>query len=166
MIRTSSIAGLVLGCTFAGSVAADGFEFDTGNMYAGGGVSNNSVSGFDDAFGFQIFGGYNFGELFGVENLDFLVEAGFMNTDDFEASTFFGTVTTSHSGLWSTGGVAYRMNEQLSFIGRIGLDFGDDDGLMFGGGAAYHLNPNLELRGELVERDNIRSIQFNAAYHF
>ncbi|MDQ2070299.1 outer membrane beta-barrel protein [Natronospira bacteriovora] len=158
----AAAAGLMLST----SVMADGFEFDQSNMYFGGGVSNNSVSGFDSAFGFQVFGGYNFGEIFGVDQLDFIVEAGFMNTDDFEANTFFGTVTTSHSGLWTTGGVAYRFNPDWSFFGRAGLDFGDDDGFMIGGGAAYHLNENLELRGELVERDNITSVQFNVAYHF
>jgi hypothetical protein len=175
MIRTSSIAGLVLGCAFAGSVAADGFEFDPGNMYAGGGIGINSVSFVsDDATGFQIFGGYNFGEIFGVENLDLLVEVGYMDSGDFDQCVAFNFFTGecleresfSATGLWSTGGVAYRINPQWSVFGRAGLDFGDDDGFMIGAGGAFHMNEQLEFRLELVERDNISSLQVNVAFDF
>jgi len=162
MKMTRSLLAAAVALSMSAPVAAQDMEF-----YGGGGISNNSLSGWDDAFGFQIFGGANFGEVFGVDDLDLLVEAGFMQTDDFEASGFFGgTVQTDHSGVWATGGVQYYFNETWSVLARAGLDFGDDDGLMIGGGGAFHLNESMQLRAELVERDNITSLQGNFVMSF
>ncbi|MCP1728291.1 hypothetical protein J2T60_002291 [Natronospira proteinivora] len=170
MMMKRGVLAAAVGLALSAPVAADAMEFDAGNMYAGGGISNNSLSGWDDAFGFQVFGGYNFGEIFGVDQLDLLVEAGYMQTDDFESTTtWFGQPVTSemdHSGIWTTGGVRYRLNPTWSFFARAGLDFGDDDGFMIGGGAAFHFGDDFELRGELVERDNITSIQGNFVVGF
>ncbi|WP_303902474.1 porin family protein [Thiohalomonas denitrificans] len=160
MNKPRALVGIAIAVSIAIPVMAQ-----AGTPYVGGGISNNSISGWDSAVGFQVFGGYNFGEIFGVEKLDFLGEAGYMQTNDLERSNIWYR-SRSYSGLWTTGGVAYPINPQWSVLGRAGFDFGDDDGLMVGGGAAFHVDRNLEFRGELVERDHITSFQINAVYGF
>lgn len=167
MKKTAIFASVILGAGMATSVSAQNLEFDPANFYAGGGLSINSVSGFDDAIGPNLFAGYNMGEIFGVENLDLMIEAGYMDSGEFETNNFFGqTVTSEASGVWTTGVVRYNLNDMWSFFGRLGLDLGDDDGVMIGGGAEFHLNETFSLRGELVERDNISSIQGNFVWNF
>jgi len=76
------------------------------------------------------------------------------------------SIKSSASGLWTTGGVSYAILPQLNLIGRIGLDLGDDDGLMVGAGVGYMFADAFELRGEYVVRDNIDSLQVNFVYRF
>jgi hypothetical protein len=76
----------------------------------------------------------------------------------------FGSVSARAKGLWSTGVARYIVNPQVELLGRAGLDFGDDDGFMFGVGAGYIVNRNVKLRGEYVIRENVDSIQFNFVY--
>jgi len=159
----SILAATALGLTLSAPVAAEGF-------YAGGGVNQNSASGVDNEVGFQIFGGYNLGEVFGVDKLDLMIEGGYYNSgiEFCDGWNWMGqcTSTSDVDGIWSTAVFAYRFDNTWSFFGRAGLDFGEDDGLMIGGGAAYHLNESMELRGELVERDNITSLQGNFVMSF
>lgn len=153
-----------LGMAVSGTALASDRE---GETRIGGGLSSNSASGVSNEIGFQLQGSYNFGELFGVDDLDFLVEGGYFNSGiEFVECTPTGCTTEDVDGMWATGVGAYRMNEDLSLLGRAGLDFGDDDGLMIGGGAAYHMSDQMDLIGEVVIRDNITSLQFNATYAF
>ncbi len=64
-------------------------------------------------------------------------------------------------GIWSTAVISVPLKGRLSVLGRAGLDFGDDDGFMFGGGLGYQANEKMEIRGEYVVRDNIDSLQVN-----
>lgn len=167
MKKTAIFAFVILGAGMATSASAQNLEFDPDNFYAGGGIGINSVSGFDDAIGPNLFAGYNMGEIFGVEKLDLMIEAGYMDSGEFESSNFLGqTVTSEASGLWTTGVVRYNLNDMWSFFGRLGMDLGDDDGVMIGGGAEFHLSEPFAIRGELVERDNISSIQANFVWDF
>lgn len=174
MKKTAIFACVILGAGMATSASAQNLEFDPDNFYAGGGIGINSVSGLDDAIGPNLFAGYNMGEIFGVEKLDLMIEAGYMDTGDFGdqcvARDFTGNCISrrsfSASGVWTTGVVRYNLNEQWSFFGRLGLDLGDDDGVMIGGGAEFHLSEPFAIRGELVERDNISSIQANFVWDF
>lgn len=136
---------------------------DISRISVGGGINQNSVSGLSSATGFQIFGGYNFGEVFNVEGLDLHVEAGYFTSGDFK---FAGFNVGSADGLWSTAVFDFKLNPDVSLLGRVGLDFGDDDGLMIGGGAGWNLTDAIQLRGEYVIRDNINSLQFNVNYNF
>lgn len=136
-------------------------------IFIGAGISSNSVSGSDDGTGFQFFGGYHFGKI--ANNLKLDLEIGYMDTGNMDVSVdvpFFGKVTTNAraKGLWSTGVLLLELNPQIELIGRAGLDFGDDDGVMVGIGAGYNLNKQTQLRLEFVERDNVDSIQFNARF--
>ncbi len=137
--------------------------FDINRMSVGAGINQNSVSGFSNATGFQIFGGYNFGEVFNAEGLDLRVEAGYWTSGDFK---FAGFNAGSADGIWGTAVFDYKLNPDFSLLGRAGLDLGDDDGLMIGFGAGWNMTEQVQLRGEYVIRDNINSIQLNAVYNF
>jgi Outer membrane protein beta-barrel domain len=139
--------------------------FDASKIFYGGGLSLNEVSGSDNGTGFQIFGGYRFGEFAPKWQAD--VEVGYMDTGNMKVEVCFGPCVSADArakGLWSTGVARYILNPQVELLGRAGLDFGDDDGFMFGFGAGYNLNRNVKLRGEYVIRENVDSIQFNVVY--
>ena len=161
---------IILAALLAASSSAMAVESE--NLYAGGGLGFNSidVSGADSAMGFQFFGGYTF-DLEAAPTLNFAAEAGYMTSGDFDVefvNPFTGAKTTvsggSADGIWMSGVASYPMNDQLSLIGRIGLDFGDDDGVLFGFGAGYSLGKSLGVRGEYVLRDSIDSLQINATF--
>jgi len=139
-----------------------GASFDTGNIYVGGGLGMNALSGFDDAMGFQIFSGYRFDDsLINIDKVSLAAEAGYMTTGDFETS--FGG-EASVDGIWGAAVADYEFNEQASGILRLGLDLGDDDGLLFGFGGEYHLNDKIGIRGEYVIRSHVDSLQVNVVY--
>lgn len=156
---------------FAAMLSAVSVNAMAGDVYGGAGLSNNSVSGADSAMGYQFFLGY---DLKGVKlgKGSVAVEAGYMNSGEFDVTVcypFIGCVTGSAGeakGLWGTGVVSLPVANQLDFIGRLGLDIGDDDGVMFGVGLGYALDKKMQLRGEYVIRDTIDSLQANLAVRF
>jgi hypothetical protein len=150
-----------------------GAGFDVQNLYAGFGLSNNSLSGFDDAMGWQIYGGYDLPWYLGVART--AVEVGYMESGEFEETVTINippfpprsfTAKAEAKGLWTTGVIAYPLTPQVDLVGRLGLDFGDDDGLMVGIGAGYRFNKQISGRVEYVVREDINSLQANLAYHF
>ncbi|MCP1728292.1 hypothetical protein J2T60_002292 [Natronospira proteinivora] len=152
-------SAFVLGVCLA---ASNAMAQDLENFYIGGGLSHNSASGLDGAFGAQVLGGYDFGPILGDASI--MAEVGYMNTGNMDRSWSPGSV--SARGLWANGVVSLPLTGHWSLLGRAGLDFGDDDGIMVGIGGAYRITQQLDLRGELVTRDNIDSFQFNFAYRF
>lgn len=163
-VMTCSAAAVLLALGSTQAVADN-----EGEMYAGGGIGFHSLGNFDDATGFQVFGGYNLGsELLGVDDMDFIIEGGFQDTGDFEGTGAFGQTTNfgSVSGVWGTALFEYNLNPQIALLGRAGLDFGDDDGFMFGIGGGYNVTDEIRARLELVERDNVSSTQLNVTYSF
>jgi hypothetical protein len=145
-------------------------QLDTKKLFFGAGLSQNSIGGYSNGTGFQFFGGYTFGEV--APRLHADVEVGYMDTGTMDGPLFCvgGGVCLKLAGqargLWSTGVVRYRVAPNIELIGRAGLDFGDDDGLMVGIGAGYLLDRNLTLRAELVERSDVTSVQFNVVFRF
>jgi hypothetical protein len=141
--------------------------FDSGKLFYGAGLSMNEVSGSDTGTGFQIFGGYRFGEFAPKWQAD--VEVGYMETGNMNVEVCvppFGCASASGEakGLWATGVARYMAAPQVELLGRAGMDFGDDDGFMLGFGAGYILNRKWKLRGEYVVRDNVDSTQFNVVF--
>jgi hypothetical protein len=152
-----AVIGFV-GMTLSSAASAQGF--DTGKLFFGGGVSSNSVSNSDSATGFQIFGGYGFGEVSPKVFID--AEVGYMDSGTMSRS---GQADAKAKGLWANGVGRFMVAESVELIARLGLDFGDDDGLMFGVGAGYLLSKKAKLRLEYVQRDKVDSVQFNFVYH-
>ncbi|MDH5692958.1 MAG: porin family protein [Gammaproteobacteria bacterium] len=139
---------------FSNVQAADKFERD--NVYVGGGIGFNSVGKGGDSIGFQFLAGYDL-EFPLADGVNSLVEVGYMDSGSFDNG---GKAT----GFWGTGLATYRINKEILALGRIGLDIGDDSGLMLGFGADYKLDKLKSVRGEIVKRDSIDSIQFNFTY--
>lgn len=165
VIRLFTLACLALG--MSGVYAAQGFN--SKNVYVGAGLGSNSASGLDSAIGYQFFGGYSFGEV--QPRLNFDVEVGYMDSGNMKKTVCFpiigcATADAKAKGLWATAVARYTLTPSMELIGRLGNDFGDDDGLMYGVGLGFPINKQLSLRGEIVERQNIESLQFNAVFHF
>jgi hypothetical protein len=131
---------------------------DTSRLFFGAGLSSNEVSGSDSAVGWQVFGGYGFGQV--ASNLYFDAEVGYMDTGDMERPG--GDVKAN--GLWAAGVGRFLVTPNIELLGRLGLDFGDDDGLLGGIGAGLILTKNIKLRLEYVQRDKVDSWQFNFVY--
>lgn len=140
------------------TVAAD--NFDTKQIYFGGGLSVNDIDIGDKATGFQVFAGMPLPVKIGKGTLS--AEVGYMDSGDFEYNVpFFGTVSESASGLWGTAVATIPLQDKVDLLGRIGYDIGDDDGIMFGFGIGLPVANKMDLRFEYVVRDNIDSIQAN-----
>jgi opacity protein-like surface antigen len=131
---------------------------DTRKLFFGAGLSSNDVSGSDSATGYQIFGGYGFGEVTPKVFID--AEVGYMDTGNMTR----GGSNDKAKGLWANGVGRLMVAPSVELIGRLGLDFGDDDGLMAGIGVGFLLNKNIKLRLEYVQRDNVNSVQFNFVF--
>ncbi len=133
---------------------------DAGQIFFGGGVSLNDIGFGDDATGFQIFAGLPIPVEMGKARLS--GEVGYMDSGDFDVNLGpFGTFSESASGVWANAVVEIPLGKKIDLIGRAGMDFGDDDGIMFGGGIGIPLSEKIDVRFEYVIRDNIDSIQAN-----
>lgn len=142
-------------------------QFGTRPYYGGVGVANNSVSGAEDAGGYQIFGGYAF-DVAGLSHARVAAEGGYWKSGEFERNDLTGNQSSEFEadGAWGNAVLSYPLSEKWRLLGRAGLGVGDDDGLMVGGGLGYRADRHVELRGEVVERDNIESLQANVVFRF
>ena len=128
---------------------------DKNKLSLGAGISNNSISGpLSDETGYQIFGAYDLDQVHLMEGVNSSVEFGFMDYG------FSGDST----GIWGTYVIDGAISGQFGWLARLGLDIGDDSGLMIGGGVGFAVSDKLDLRGEYVVRDNVDSLQFNFLY--
>ncbi|MHB1951950.1 MAG: outer membrane beta-barrel protein, partial [Acidiferrobacteraceae bacterium] len=140
-------------------------------FYLGAGLNENSVSGWGTATGFQVFGGYDFGRINGRARtpIDFSMEAGYMNTGDFQRlqDTPYGPVVVSnrYQGPWINGVFSLPVNQEVSLLGRVGVDAGDDSGLMGGLGVGINLNRQMQVRFEYVSRQTVDSLQANLVFY-
>ena len=122
----------------------------------GAGVSYNSISGpVSDEIGFQLTGAYDLSQVNLVESVKSSVEFGIMDYGYSGDST----------GIWATYVVDGPISGRFGWLGRLGYDFGDDNGLMLGAGLSWAANSKTNLRFEYVIRDEVDSLQFNYLYH-
>ena len=157
MLKTirAAVIGLI-GMALSTVAVAQGL--DTSKLFFGAGLSSNDVSGSDNATGYQIFGGYGFGEV--TKNVFIDAEVGYMDTGKMTK----GGSNVDAKGIWANGVGRLMVTPSVELIGRLGLDFGDDDGLMAGIGAGVILSKNFKLRLEFVQRDDVDSVQFNFVF--
>jgi len=146
----------LIGMALSSVAVAQGL--DTRKLFFGAGVSSNDTSGSDNATGWQIFGGYGFGEVTPKVFID--AEVGYMDTGNMTRRG--GNVKAN--GLWANGVGRLMLAPSIELIGRLGMDFGDDDGLMAGIGVGFLLTRSLKLRLEFVQRDNVDSVQLNFVF--
>jgi hypothetical protein len=158
MLKTIRVMVIgLIGMALSSVAVAQGL--DTSKLFFGAGVSSNDVSGSDSATGYQIFGGYGFGEVKPKVFID--AEVGYMDTGNMKRG---GRGDVKAKGLWANGVGRLMVAPSVELIGRLGLDFGDDDGLMAGIGVGFLLSKNIKLRLEFVQRDSVDSIQFNFVF--
>jgi len=128
---------------------------DRGKFSIGAGISNNSVSGpIDDELGYQIFGAYDLSMVNLMEGVYSSVEFGVMDYGFSNDST----------GIWGTYVIDGDIGGGFGWLARLGLDIGDDNGLMLGAGAGYEINKQIDIRLEYVVRDEVDSLQFNVLF--
>jgi hypothetical protein len=158
MLKTIRVLliGLV-GMAMTSVAAAQGA--DASKLFFGGGVSSNEASGTDSATGWQFFGGYGFGEV--TRNIFIDAEVGYMDSGNMKQA---GRSDFKANGLWATGVGRFLVTPSIELLGRVGLDFGDDDGLVAGIGVGFLLTRQFKLRLEFVQRDSVDSVQFNLVY--
>jgi hypothetical protein len=140
------------------SYAADSQPLlDKNKVSIAGGIANNSVGhNVDDELGVQFFGAYDLTQVRLIESVDTSVELGYMD---------YGFSGKDSGGLWVNAVVDGAFNQSYGWLARLGLDLGDDSGLMFGAGISYAFDVRTQLRGEYVIRDDIDSLQLNIIYH-
>ena len=149
---------LVISMLFACHAQAEGF--DAKQIFFGGGLSINDIDYGDDATGFQIFAGLPIPVNMGKASLS--GEIGYMDSGNFKARNASGNVSRgSAEGIWINAVVEMPVGKTIDLVGRAGLDFGDDDGLMIGGGIGIPVDKKIDIRFEYVIRDNIDSLQAN-----
>ncbi|WP_370291788.1 outer membrane beta-barrel protein [Thalassolituus sp.] len=137
-------------------------------IYLGANISHNTIdspfSGGDlDAAGYSIFGGLKFPNS--TAGLTTSAEFGYSDTEDF----FNGNGDTDINGFWLAGVAEKSLPEldpRLSAIGRLGLDFGDDDGIFLGAGIGFKASEVLGLRAEFINKDASGVYQIGALFNF
>ena len=81
-----------------------------------------------------------------------------MDTGKLEVRCVQNVCDERKKGLWANGVLRYLVTPTVELIGRAGVDFGDDDGLMIGIGVGYIANTRVKVRFELVQRDDVTSV--------
>ena len=152
------LTATLLFCGFSTVVNAQEAKplLDKSLISIGVGISNNSISGpISDEIGYQIFAAYDLNQVNLMDGVKSSVEFGIMDYGFRRDST----------GIWATYVADGVISGQVGWLARAGLDVGDDSGLMIGAGVSYAANEGMELRGEYVIRDDIKSLQFNILFH-
>jgi len=155
-IYLAALSFTLLSSTYVTPVFADEHEplLDKSLFSIGVGISDNSVSRSSDETGFQFFAAYDLNQVNVMEGVKSSVEFGFIDYGFSRDST----------GIWATYVAAGPLSEKFGWLGRLGLDIGDDSGLMVGAGVSYATSEKIELRVEYVVRDEVDSLQFNLLY--
>lgn len=145
----------------------EGVLIKKSNLYIGGGVGFNSLTGFGNGTGIQALAGYRF-DLAMNNNISGALELGYMDSGNFKTPSYpSGAVvnsTKAAKGVWINLVGSMPVGTNVSGLVRIGFDIGDDDGLMAGTGLDYAFSPQLSLRTEYVVRDDVNSLQFNVLF--
>ncbi|MEQ3692239.1 MAG: outer membrane beta-barrel protein [Thalassolituus sp.] len=137
-------------------------------LYVGANLSHNTIDspfGGDDvdAGGYSIFTGLKFDNS--IEGLTTSAELGYSDTKDF----FDSNGDADINGVWVAGVAEKTLPEidpRVSALARIGLDLGDDDGILLGAGLGFHATEMLSLRAEFINKDASSVYQVGAVFNF
>jgi hypothetical protein len=139
-------------------------------FYAGAGLTVNSDQDYSgDAKGFQIFGGYCLDIHKQFPHVLSSIELGYMDSGEFKrdvlvrrGALFYQTTQSkSYQGPWLNWVGEYKLNPRAHLLARVGVDGGDNDGLMGGLGIGLNFSKWAQFRVEYVARQNIDSTQIS-----
>ena len=65
------------------------------------------------------------------------------------------------TGIWGSYLIDGPITEGIGWLAQIGVDMGDDSGLLFGAGLRFNVSEGSDLRVDYVVRDDVDSLQFN-----
>ena len=168
MKRGVLLSFLMLVSPAAISAQGGSITLQTSSFYLGGGLGFNSYAG-GRSTGYQFLGGYEFDFRLNGD-ITTAIELGYMDSGDFEGKNLNSGTSNSFNqeakGVWLNIVESFPIGNKVEGLVRLGLDFGDDDGLMAGTGIAYNFNRNWEFRSEYVVREAVNSFQFNLLYGF
>jgi len=160
-------------------------QADTG-LFVGASIGSSHLdedfNGFSldtDATAYRILGGWQFGDVLGIE-------AGYHSFGEFAETIDLGGVsarTELTADGWTLGGtLGLPLNEQISLFGRAGVFFWDADVELdgfsvsvpdnenpyYGGGARVDLTPNLTLIGDWTryELDSVNSDVISIGFQY
>ena len=168
MIRAVLLSFLTFFSSTVLAAQGGSITLQTSSFYLGAGLGFNSHAG-GRSTGFQLLGGYEFAaKLNGA--ISSAIELGYMSTGTFESKNLNNGATSSSNqeakGVWLNYVGSYPISNRVEGLWRVGIDFGDDDGLMAGAGMGYNFNRHWALRSEYVVREAVNSFQFNLLYGF
>ena len=161
---------MLISCAAAAQIGSS-FTLQSSSFYLGGGLGFNAKGG-GRSIGYQFLAGYEFaGKLNG--DISSAIELGYMDTDTFEGKDLrdgstgnIGPSPQEAKGIWLNYVGSYPMSNRVEGLWRVGIDFGDDDGIMAGAGMGYNFNRHWALRTEYVVREAVNSLQFNLLFGF
>lgn len=156
------IYGLAL-MFLATSVHAEG-PIKADQIYVGGGLGFNSLPAAGSATGFQFIAGYEFATKLN-DDITSAVELGYMDTGDFDQLNTSANISAA-KGAWLSYVASVPLSNKTDMLARLGFDFGDDDGFLFGTGLQYKFNTKVAFRTEYVARQNVNSLQGNVIFKF
>jgi hypothetical protein len=152
------LVGLLFSVFWIEMAQANEFEFLGFDVYAGGGLSYNSLSGrfqgveYDAAVGLQGFAGWN---IFRVQQLTVAGEVGVFTTGSF--SHDFGS-SGSYEGVYVNGLAKYDLSDTVWLQGRAGHNLSDTGAGMIGGGIGYRVTPTIAVRLEAARYGSVTSL--------
>lgn len=126
---------------------------DLSRLQIGGGLSYNIIDspfghGSSDASGILLFGGYRLDSAW--PGITSSVELGYNRTSRFDE--YHENISGPWIALVGERGLP-EVDRRLSLLGRVGLDVGDDDGILMGVGVGFRVDPRIQLRAEYINRD-------------
>lgn len=137
---------------------------DAERVYLGGGLSFNSLPGVGSSRGFQFFAGYEFaGRL--NDDISTALEVGYMDSGNFDRINNNNKYNAAE-GVWAAFVETVPVSNKVDILGRLGYDFGDDDGLLLGAGIQYKFNTKAAMRMEYVTREHVAGLQANVLFKF
>ena len=162
IISTLALVSLSMASSF--SAQAENGGLDANNFFVGGGIGFNSLPGYGSSRGFQFFGGYQFDFKIN-DDITSALELGYMDSGDFDQ--YNGRSSNEDAkGLWLAALESVPLSSKTDMLVRLGIDFGDDDGVLLGTGLQYKFNTKLGLRMEYIARQNVDSLQANVYVKF
>jgi len=185
MKNTLLLAATMGGFLCAQTAMAEDFKFEPEKMYfsLGATVSKLDEDGFSSASGYQISAGYDLPFKL-ADAVHTAVEVGYMNSGKFDAKpTLVGTsivtpeseeldsfrvsgvASLSFADLTKMAGVSVSDPSSFELFARLGYDFGDDDGIIYGAGVEYEFSEAFSINGEIVVGSEVNTGILNLTYH-